>query len=321
MEHEVTVSTVSAVVRRKGGQSWIGRVRRGFSTGQAYLYLLPAFIILGIFSYAPSIFVFYMSLFKWNFLSYGAQPFAGLDNYTYLLSNANFWQSLQVTVLYVLISVPLHLFLSLFLALVLVSGIRARAFWRLAIFAPFIMPMVATSAIWLEMFNRDHGLFNGVLRLVHLQPIDWLGDPHWALFSIVIYTTWKSLGFSVVIFMAGLANVSPALAEAARVDGARPWQVFTYVTWPLLIPITLVVLLLGTIDAFKMFVPVFVLAGPGGGPDHVARTLGLYLFSEGFSTFPHPGRGAAISVVLFLLVFTIAVAQFGLTRGRNNSLD
>ena len=287
---------------------------RWWATGQAYLYLLPVFIILGIFSYAPAIFVFYMSLFKWNFLIRGEQPFVGLGNYQFLLHDPNFWQALQVTLAYGLVSVPLHLLLSLFLALILMSGIRAKAFWRLAIFTPFITPMVATTTIWYWMFDYYHGLFNGLLHLIHLQPIDWLGDPHWTLASIIFYTTWKSLGFSTVIFMAGLSNISPSLAEAARVDGASPWQVFRYVTWPLLLPITLVVLLLSTIDSFKMFQPVFLFVGPGGGPLNSARTLGLYLFSVAFSNNPHDGLGAAISVIIFLLVFTISVMQLGLTR-------
>ena len=289
-------------------------LRRWFETGQAYLYLLPAFVILGIFAYAPSIFVFYMSLFKWNFLNHAQQPFVGLGNYDFLLHDPNFWQSLQVTLLYVIISVPLTLFISLFLAIVLMSGIRARAFWRLAIFTPFITPLVATTTIWYWMFDNYHGLFNGILRLLHLHPIDWLGDPHWALFSIILYTTWKAAGFSTVLFMAGLTNVDTSLAEAARVDGANPLQVFRFITWPLLLPITLVVMLLGTIEAFKMFQPVFLFVGAQGGPNNAARTLGLYLFSEAFSNNSHDGLGAAISVVIFLLVFTVSAAQLLLTR-------
>src|SRR5205823_4536629 len=122
----------------------------------------------------------------------------------------------------------------LFLALILMSGIRAKAFWRLAFFTPFITPLVATTTIWYWMFDNYHGLFNGILRLFHVQPIDWLGDPHWTLTSIIFYTTWKSLG--------------------------------------------------------------------------------LYLFSEAFSNNPHDGLGAAISVIIFLLVFTISAIQLGLTR-------
>ena len=290
------------------------RSRRWGETWQAYLYLLPVFAILGVFAYAPSLFVFYMSLFKWNFLVQGAQPFIGLGNYEFLLHDPNFWQSLQVTLAYVALSVPLHLFLSLLLAILLMSGIRAKAFWRLAIFMPFITPLVATTTIWYWMFDNYHGLFNTVLHVLHLHSIDWLNDPHWTLVSIVFYTTWKSVGFSTILFMAGLTNISPSVAEAARVDGANPLQVFRYITWPLLLPITLVVLLLSTIDAFKMFQPVFLFVGAGGGPNNAARTLGLYLFSQAFATNSHDGLGAAISVVIFLLVFTISIAQLGLTR-------
>lgn len=294
------------------------RLQRRLAPGQAYLYLLPALIILLIFSYGPSIFVFYMSLFKWDFANYGTQPFIGLNNYAYLLHSPDFWQSLRVTLLYVAISVPLQLIIALFLALGLMSSIRAKAFWRMLIFAPFILPIVATTEIWFWMFDDYHGLFNGLLHIAHLPAIDWLGDPHWTLFSILLYTIWKSLGFSVVLFMAGMANISPALAESARVDGANFLQVLRHIIWPLLRPITLVVFLLSMIEAFKMFQPVFLLVGADGGSGNAARTLGLYLFSEGFSDDPHTGRGAAISVVLFLLVFTISAVQLGLTRRREN---
>lgn len=321
LEQDLAIATVEPQKVARPSPPYHKRLRRWFSTGQAYLYLLPAFIILGVFAYAPSVFVFYMSLFKWNFLNQGAQPFIGLGNYTFLLHDPNFWQSLEVTLSYVVISVPLQLCLSLFLALLLMSGIRAKAFWRLAIFTPFITPLVATTTIWLWIFDKYHGLSTGIFHLLHLQPIDWLGDPHWALLSVIFYTTWKAAGFSVVLFLAGLANISPALGEAAQIDGANTWQVFRYITWPLLKPITLVVLLLSTIEAFKMFQPVFLFVGPGGGPGNSARTLGLYLFSEAFASNPHDGLGAAISVILFLLVFTIAMAQFGLTRRAVPAMD
>ena len=305
---------VPSTTTKKVGSHAHKRIRHWGEAGQAYLYLLPAFAILGVFAYAPSIFVFYMSLFKWNFLSHLQQPFVGLGNYAFLLHDPNFWQSLQVTLAYVVVSVPLNLFLALFLASLLMSGIRAKAFWRLAIFTPFITPLVATTTIWYWMFDNYHGLFNGILHLLHLKPIDWLGDPHWTLVSILFYTTWKSVGFSTVLFMAGLTNVNPSLAEAARVDGANPFQVFRFITWPLLLPITLVVMLLSTIEAFKMFQPVFLFVGVQGGANNAARTLGLYLFSQAFSNNSHDGLGAAISVVIFLLVFTVSVSQFLLTR-------
>jgi len=315
MESDLNVVGTARAVSTSPQRRW----RKWSEAGQAYLYLLPVFAILAVFAYAPSLFVFYMSLFKWNFLNRGTQPFVGLDNYNFLLHDPNFWQSMQVTLTYVVISVPLHLFLSLFLAILLMAGIRARTFWRLAIFTPFITPLVATTTIWYWMFDNYHGLFNGVLRLLHLHTIDWLGDPHWVLVSIIFYTTWKAVGFSTILFMAGLSNISPSLAEAARVDGANPFQVFQYITWPLLLPITLVVLLLSTIEAFKMFQPVFLFVGAEGGPTNAARTLGLYLFSQAFSTNSHDGLGAAISVIIFLLVFTISAAQLLFTRRAANA--
>jgi multiple sugar transport system permease protein len=119
--------------------------------------------------------------------------------------------------------------------------------------------------------------------------------------------------------MAGFSTISPELAEAARMDGANPWQIFRFITWPLLIPITLVVLLLSTIDSFKMFQPVYLLIGSDGGLANTVQTLGLYMFQEAFLGNPHSGVGAAISVVIFLIVFTIAISQFVLTRRNRNT--
>src|SRR5579859_7669079 len=131
VEHDVAITSLES---GKVVPPLSRRLKRWFSTGQGYLYLLPVFITLGVFAYAPSIFVFYMSLFKWNFLNHGTQPFIGLANYQFLLHDSTFWQALQVTILYVVVSVPLQLCISLVLALILIAGIRARAFWRLLIF-------------------------------------------------------------------------------------------------------------------------------------------------------------------------------------------
>ncbi len=319
MEGDVSMSAIEGGKVLTATPQKLSRRLRWREAGQAYLFLLPVFAILAVFAYGPSIFVFYMSLFKWNFLNHGVQPFIGLDNYTFLFHDPNFLQSIQVTLLYVLISVPLHLFISLFLAILLMSGIRGRTTWRLAIFTPFVMPLVATTTVWYWMFDNYHGLFNSILHLFHLRSIDWLGDPHWVLVSIIFYTTWKSVGFSTILFMAGLSNVSPSLAEAARVDGANPLQVFRHITWPLLMPITLVVLLLSTIESFKMFQPVFLFVDAQGGPENAARTMGLYMFSQAFSNNSHDGLGAAISVVIFLLVFTISAAQLVFTRRGANA--
>ncbi len=297
-------------------------IRRLFSTGQAYLYLMPMLLILAIFNYFPAIFVFYISFFKWNFLIHGPQPLAGadgLDNYRFLFHDPNFWQSARTTLEFVLITVPLNVGIALFLALLLMSGIRGRAFWRLAIFTPYITPLVATVTIWYWMFDRYHGLFNNVLSIFHVSPVLWLDDPRFVLPSIILYTVWKSVGFNVVLFMAGLANADPALGEAARVDGANVWQQFRFITWPTLAPITIVVILLSTIDAFKMFQPAFLFAGAEGGPNNAARTLGLYLFDQAFLTNAHDGLGAAIAVCIFLIVFTISAIQLGIAGRRSGS--
>ena len=163
------------------------RRRQFLSTGQAYLYLLPALAILGFFAYYPAFYVFYISLFKWNFLIHGDQPFVGFANYVVIWKDPNFWQLLRTTLAFVVISVPVHLLISLGLALLLMSGIKGKALWRLAIFTPYITPLVATVSIWYWMFDRYHGLFNGLLAIFHRSSIDWLNDPHWVLPSVIFF--------------------------------------------------------------------------------------------------------------------------------------
>jgi ABC-type sugar transport system permease subunit len=179
---------------------------------------------------------------------------------------------------------------------------------RSAIFAPYVMPIVAVAIIWGWMLNPDFGVVNAALKSVHLPTLQWLQSSRTVMPAIILFGLWQHTGYNTVIFLAGLTNIPPELEEAARVDGARPWAIFRNVTWPLLTPTTYFVLLISMIGSFKVLVPVLVLVSSSGGPDNAALTIGVYLYNQAFGSF-HAGYAGAISVVLFVIILAITLVQ------------
>jgi multiple sugar transport system permease protein len=284
-----------------------GRARRR-ETLQAYGFLAPALLILGVFLLAPAIWVFGLSLFHWDLIAQNPD-FVGLDNYRILLTHdKTFSKVLFQTLYYVVATVPLGMALGLGIALLLNRGVRGRGLMRSAIFAPYVMPLVATAIIWGWMLNPDFGVINAALKSLHLPTLQWLQSARTVMPSIILFGLWQHLGYTTVIFLAGLANIPPELEEAARVDGARPWAIFWKVTWPLLSPTTYFVLVISMIASFKVLLPVLILVGSAGGPDNAAQTIGVYLYTQAFVSF-HAGYAGAISVVLFVIILAITLVQ------------
>lgn len=280
-----------------------------------YGFITPALIILGVFAIFPTFFVFYLSLFDWSMI--GGKTFIGLQNYINLLFKPpyanDFWHAALVTVEYVLLQVPTTMLISLFLATLLMKPIKFRSFFRLGIFVAYVTPLVATSIVWEWIFHPDYGILNSFLKLLHLPPSQWLiGFPS-ALFAIVIYTVWHELGYSTILFMAGLTSVSKELQEAAQIDGANPRGVFWHITWPLLSPITFYIFIISLIGSFRMFTPVLVLTQ--GGPYNSTTTIGYMLYREAFQYW-RSGFASSIAVVLFGIIFAITLIQFRVTGRR-----
>ncbi|MGB9695175.1 MAG: carbohydrate ABC transporter permease [Caldisericaceae bacterium] len=275
-----------------------------------YGFIAPALLILLIFAIFPTLYVFYLSTFNWSML--GQKTFLGLQNYVNLIFKMpyakDFWHAVLVTLEYVAISVPVSLSLSLFLATLLMKPIKLRGFFRLGIFISYVTPLVATSIVWMWIYNNnDYGLLNSILKLLHLPTSQWLlGFPS-ALFAIVIYTVWHDVGYSTILFMAGLTSVSKELQEAAEIDGANQSQVFWKITWPLLSPTTFYIFIISLIGAFKMFTPVLVLTN--GGPYGMTQTIAYLLYHEAFVNW-NTGFASAIAVVLFVIIFIITILQF-----------
>lgn len=278
----------------------------------AYLYLLPTLAILGAFSFYPVVRAFLISLTDWNPME---PRFIGLDNYHDLLRDAEFWKAIGHTIYYVVGTVPAGIAIALGVALLLNVPIAARGFYRLAYFTPYITTVVAVSMVWGWIYDSRYGLLNYLLQLVHLPTHKWLLDPNWSMPALIIMSIWKTLGFNVVIFLAGLQNVDRELQEAARVDGAGGWMVFRHITWPLLSPVTFFVSIIAVIGAFKVFTEVYVLFGPTGGPLRSVTTIVFFVWEKAFREFKL-GYGAAASYVLFGIIFVITVIQMAITRRR-----
>jgi multiple sugar transport system permease protein len=295
----------------------------------SWLFLLPALAVVAVFRLLPMVYAVSMSFFDWGLA--GARRFMGLWNYFNLLSDAKFLQSLINTVYYVLGVVPAGLFLALFIAVLLNQKVRASSAYRLALFLPVITSTVAVSLVWKWIFNPRMGVANQFLSWIGLAPSMWLEEssgianivlaplgvklpgllagPSLAMCAIIVMSVWHTLGYNVIIFLAGLQSIPRDYYEAAQLDGAGRWRTFRNITWPLLSPTTFYVLIMTTITSFQMFIQVYTMQGPiGGNPMGTTRTLVYYLYEKGFSDW-QMGYANAIAFVLFLIVLGLTLLQ------------
>ncbi|MCY0880894.1 MAG: sugar ABC transporter permease [Firmicutes bacterium] len=276
-------------------------------------YIFPAAAIFLAFTLVPFALVILISFFHWNVLNAAQSYFIGLGNYRSLVTSGQFWHSLAVTLYFVVGSVPVGMAIALGIAMLLMQKFPARAWVRLAVFSPYVTPIVATSIVWIWIFNPQFGLLNAVLHKVGLPELQWLESPTWAMPSIILYTLWHSLGFNVVIFLSGLSSVSQDVIEAARMDGANRWQEFWHVIWPMLTPTTLFVLVISTIGALQAFTQFFTMTG--GGPINATTTTSFLLYQMAF-VYYHTGFAAALAVVLFAIIAGLTLMQFRLAQRR-----
>jgi len=271
---------------------------------QAAILLAPAMLIYAIFALYPMLNVVVLSFQKWNGLD-PQRPFVGLANYQYIFTqDPVFWVAFRNTVIWTIMCVIFPPMVGLLLALSLNQKLFARNTFRAIFYLPVIIAPIAVATMWKWMYDPFFGLFTEILTSMGLQGWiqDWLGDKDIALYSVFVAFLWQSVGFSMVLFLAGLQNVSQTLVEAARIDGAGRWNIFRYVTLPALRTTLTIVLVLSVISSLKAFDIVYGLTG--GGPAQSTQMLALWAFTQAMQLGDF-GRGAAISVVL--LVITIAI--------------
>ena len=285
----------------------------------AWIFVAPALLVLGVFFGLPVLAALLLSLTDFDLYAL-ADPanlrFIAFDNYLDLLRTPLFWKSLGNTFYFVLVGVPLSIALSLGAALLLHSPlVRMRALFRTALFAPVVTTLVAVAVIWRYLFHTGYGLVNWALGLVGISPVDWLGDPRWAMPTIIAFAAWKNFGYNMVIFLAGLQAIPQDLYEAARIDGASRWQQFVHITLPQLGPVLVVVGVITVSGYFQLFAEPYVITR--GDPLQSTVSVLYYMFEEGFRWW-NLGRASAVAFVLFLVI--LAATALMLRAGRRRGL-
>lgn len=269
-----------------------------------WLFLGPALVIYAVFAIWPMIDVTLMSFQRWNGLT-PDRPFVGLSNYRYILSSDPvFWTAFANTVIWTLLSLVFPPLLGLLLALGLNQPLVGRATMRAIYYLPVIIAPIAVATMWRWMYDPFFGLFAQGFAALGMQTPDFLGDGDIALYAVFVAYVWQQVGFSMVLFLAGLQSVDQSLIEASQIDGASRWNRFRHVTLPALMPTITIVLVLAIIQSLKAFDIVYGLTG--GGPSQQTQMLALWAFSQSMQVFDF-GRGGAISVVLLLITLAIVI--------------
>ncbi|GIF62425.1 sugar ABC transporter permease [Asanoa ishikariensis] len=311
-----TAARVGAGLDAPSGQRPARRRRRRRNERVGYLFILPATAHLVLFALVPILFSLYLSFHEWTSPSFLDAPFVGLDNYISLFSDDPFWHAMYNTAYYTVLSVPIGMAVSLALAVVVNQKLRGVNVFRAVFFMPVITSWVAVSVIWITLLSPDAGLVNYLFRLLHLPQQNWLDDPHTAMFAIVLINTWKTAGFSMVIWLAGLQAVPPELLEAASIDGAGKWRQFWNVTLPLLAPTTIFLVITGVIGGFQVFTPMYVITE--GGPLGATDVAVYHIYQRAFEEFSM-GYASAQAWVLFAVIFVVTLLQLWFIRRRGES--
>ena len=294
----------------------IQQQRRGVKTVlrqlQAFSFTVPALVLLSIFLLYPIGYVIYLSFQRWDLL--GSPQFIGWQNYnTIFFRDASFLQSVGVTLLFVVLAVPTQVALGLFLAILLDSEFRGRTFFRTVFFIPLVISFVAagTTFQWMFATGSNFGIFPQLLANIGIAFPDWQHtNGFWAMLIVVIMNTWKSAGFSMILYLAGLQSINPDYYEAASIDGINnAWQRFLYISWPLLVPTTTLLIITNTIGSFQAFVPFYVMTN--GGPSGATTSIIFYIYNT-FAT--RTGIATAAATVFLLGVLMITAVQLLVTR-------
>ncbi len=295
-----------------------------------YLYILPALIIIIVFRLVPIVLSFIVSFFEWTVT--GTGDFIGFSNYIQIVKDKGFWQSLLNTFYLVIFVVPISLILALIFATLLNNVKKLKGFFRSLYFIPTVTSMVAISIVWKIIFNQQTGLANFFLTKIGLDPLGWLaesrgifqlmfekigielpsylGGPSLALFSIIIVTIWKGLGYNTIIYLAGLQNIPKVYYEAADIDGAGKIKQFFKITWHLISPTSFYVLMMTTIVTFQVFAQIYQMTGPPiGGPLGTTKVIVYYIYDKAFGESNDLSYGGAIALVLFAIILTLTLFQ------------
>ena len=264
----------------------------------------PYSAFLLAFALYPIVFAIVLVFLHWDLVT--APTFAGADNVRLLATDARFWRAVGNTFIFLAIHVPLQIATALALALALNRQLAGRGFWRAAFFLPVVISGAVVAILWSNLYANDVGLINRLLIKLGGSPVPWLTDPRTAMPAIAVMVTWKNVGFYVIIYLAGLQYIPKSCQEAIALEGASSWQRFRYLTLPSLLPQTILVVTLSTINGFQLFIEPYVMTG--GGPLRRTYSVVLYLYNNAFS-YQKMGYAATIGVALALIIGAVVFAQ------------
>ncbi len=277
-----------------------------------WLLLTPAAILLIGFTHYPAVATLIDSFFSTGTVVRPSR-FVGLANYALLADDPIFWQVLRNNLAFALGTIPTSIALALLMAIWVNDKLPARALVRMSYFTPTILPMVAVANLWLFFYTPQIGLIDKVTAIFGMPSHNWLGDPNTVMGCLAVMTVWKEAGFFMIFYLAALQSLSPELEEAAKIEGASRWYYFRRVTFPLLMPTTLFVLVNATINSFKLVDHLFILTK--GGPDNASNLLLYYIYQVAFSFF-ETSYASTLTVVLLAMLAAMAIVQFQLIEKR-----
>jgi multiple sugar transport system permease protein len=280
---------------------------------EAWLFVSPMVTGFVIFFVGPLVAVAVYSLTQWNLLTQRAS-FVGLANYAdALTNNPDFWLVLRNSAIFAVGLVPLNMALALALALALFRPGFASVVFRTVFFAPVVTSAVAWAIVWKFLLQGNGGAVNEILALFGIAGPNWLREPDWAMAAVIVTRVIKMVGLNMIIYIAALQSIPRDYDEAARVNGATTFQIFRMITWPLLAPTTLVIMVITTIGSFKVFDHIYLMTG--GGPENGTLVLAFYIYQQAFKFF-NVGYASALAMIMFAIVLALTIVQLALTRKR-----
>ncbi|WP_413774800.1 carbohydrate ABC transporter permease [Cytobacillus firmus] len=291
--------------------SSLAKTRKRSDYFWAYLMIAPTMLGLFIFYLWPIVQNFYFSFTEWG--AFGQYEWTGLDNYKRLLEDATLLQAFKNTSIYIIFTVPIGIFLSIIVAVLLNQNIKGKSFYRTLYFLPVITMPAAIAMVWKWLYNADYGMFNYLLSLVGIEGPQWVSDPNIALYSIIAVAIWSGIGYNMVIFLSGLQGIPKMYYEAAEIDGAGPVTVFFKITLPLLSPVIFFVSIMSLIGAFQVFDLIFMMIGKSSTALESTQSI-VYLFYQHAFVLNDKGYAAAIAVLLLAVILIITAIQMVLQK-------
>jgi len=277
-----------------------------------WLLVLPALVMIGLFTHYPIFSSLYHSLFS-NGTPLKPAEFIGIENYSYLIEDEIFWKVLKNNLIYSMCTVPLSVAMALGMALLVNRNLKGRGLVRMSFFTPTVLPMIAVANIWLFFYTPEYGLFDQIFAFFGGDSHNWLGNPDTALFCLIFMVIWKESGFFMIFYLAALQQLSPELQEAGKIEGSGRWYYFRRVTFPLLMPTTLFVIINAVVNSFKLVDHLVIMTK--GGPDNASSLLLYYIYENAFS-FWDTSYAATLTAIMVLILAIVTIIQFTVVEKR-----